>query len=88
MRANGQYIDVCVYMCILIFTYIPNRYGMLLRKKELNDQATTILLSSLKKYEYNWSAWMELGALVTSKKQVIIDPFTYICNQGKTKQKS
>ncbi|KAG2226456.1 hypothetical protein INT45_014200 [Circinella minor] len=44
-------------------------YGMLLRKKELNDQAATILLSSLKKYEYNWSAWMELGALVTSKKQ-------------------
>ena len=43
---------------------------MLLRKKELNDQAATILLSSLKKYEYNWSAWMELGALVTSKKQV------------------
>ncbi|KAI9276753.1 hypothetical protein BDA99DRAFT_474591 [Phascolomyces articulosus] len=44
-------------------------YGIVLRKRELNDMAAATLLSSLKKYEYNWSAWMELGALVTSKKQ-------------------
>ncbi|KAI9487958.1 anaphase-promoting complex subunit 8-like protein [Zychaea mexicana] len=44
-------------------------YGTVLRKREFNDKAAVALLSSLKKYEYNWSAWIELGALVTSRKQ-------------------
>ncbi|KAI8149678.1 hypothetical protein BJV82DRAFT_588895 [Fennellomyces sp. T-0311] len=44
-------------------------YGIVLRKRELNDKAAGTLLASLKKYEYNWSAWIELGSFVTSKKQ-------------------
>ncbi|KAI8099705.1 putative cell division cycle [Halteromyces radiatus] len=43
-------------------------YGIILRKRGDNQLAASVLLQSLKKYECNWSAWMELGTLVLNKK--------------------
>ncbi|KAI8331382.1 anaphase promoting complex subunit 8 [Chlamydoabsidia padenii] len=44
-------------------------YGIILRKRGATDLAASILLESLKKYECNWSVWMELGTMVQNKKQ-------------------
>lgn len=32
-------------------------------------KASIVLLESIRKYQYNWSAWMELALLVKTKKQ-------------------
>ena len=36
----------------------------------MEPEAIDILLQSVKKYEYNWSAWMQLGSLASTTKQV------------------
>ncbi|ORZ08413.1 anaphase promoting complex subunit 8 [Absidia repens] len=43
-------------------------YGVVLRKRGNDQSAASILLESIRKYEYNWSAWTELGCLVQNKK--------------------
>lgn len=44
-------------------------YGIVLRKRDNNVKATIVLLESIRKYEFNWSAWMELALLVKTQKQ-------------------
>ncbi|CAO3647336.1 unnamed protein product [Mucor hiemalis] len=44
-------------------------YGVVLRKRSSGFMATAVLLESLRLYEYNWSAWMELAALVQDFKK-------------------
>lgn len=44
-------------------------YGTVLRKRDNNVKASIILLESIRKYEYNWSAWAELALLVKTQKQ-------------------
>ncbi|KAG0176956.1 Anaphase-promoting complex subunit 23 [Apophysomyces sp. BC1021] len=39
-------------------------YGMVLRKKRDYTNAAAVLLKSVKAYEWNWSAWLEIEALV------------------------
>jgi anaphase-promoting complex subunit 8 len=46
---------------------------VVLRKRGDNQLAGAILLESIKKYEYNWSTWMEMGCLVQNKKMVRIE---------------
>ncbi|KAI8366073.1 anaphase promoting complex subunit 8 [Radiomyces spectabilis] len=43
-------------------------YGIVLRRRDKPLAAATALLRSIKIYEYNWSAWMELSALVKDRK--------------------
>ncbi|KAF7727059.1 anaphase-promoting complex component apc8 [Apophysomyces ossiformis] len=43
-------------------------YGMVLRKKRDYTKAAAILLKSVKEYEWNWSAWLEIEALVEEDK--------------------
>lgn len=54
-------------------THLPMtcRYGVVLRKSGSSTEAAAVLLESVKKYEYNWSAWMELSTLVITKKNVL-----------------
>lgn len=44
-------------------------YGVVLRKRSNDVKASIVLLESIRKYQYNWSAWMELALLVKTKKQ-------------------
>jgi hypothetical protein len=39
-------------------------YGVVLKRRNALQQAATALLKSLSKYQFNWSAWMELATLV------------------------
>ncbi|ORE10336.1 TPR-like protein, partial [Rhizopus microsporus var. microsporus] len=43
-------------------------YGIVLKKRQLAFRAAAILLESIRKYQYNWSAWVELATLVQTKK--------------------
>ncbi|KAL1934859.1 hypothetical protein VTP01DRAFT_7041 [Rhizomucor pusillus] len=43
-------------------------YGIVLRKRGEEEEAARVLLDSVKAYEFNWSAWMELGQIVKTKK--------------------
>ncbi|ORX56834.1 anaphase-promoting complex subunit 8-like protein [Hesseltinella vesiculosa] len=45
-------------------------YGIVLVKRGEMQMAASILLESIKKYECNWSAWLELGKLVLNKKMM------------------
>lgn len=49
-----------------------SRYGIVLRKCKLDKLAASVLLESVRQYEYNWSAWMELGSLATTRKNVSV----------------
>lgn len=44
-------------------------YGVVLRKRNSGFMAIAVLLESIRKYQYNWSAWMELAALVEDYKK-------------------
>ncbi|KAI9266621.1 cell division cycle 23-like protein, isoform CRA_a [Phascolomyces articulosus] len=44
-------------------------YGIVLCKREMEKEAAAALLESVKMYEYNWSAWMQLGTLASTTKQ-------------------
>lgn len=44
------------------------RYGIVLRKRNAGFKAAAVLLESIRKYQYNWSAWMELASLVQNSK--------------------
>ncbi|ORY98781.1 anaphase promoting complex subunit 8 [Syncephalastrum racemosum] len=44
-------------------------YGVVLRKREEIQEAFAALLRSVKSYEYNWSAWVELGMMITTKQR-------------------
>lgn len=46
-------------------------YGIVLRKRNVGFQAAAVLLESIRKYQFNWSAWMELAALVQNKKMFV-----------------
>lgn len=39
-------------------------YGIVLRKMKNEEQARSVLITSVKLYPYNWSAWQELGATI------------------------
>ncbi|KAI8636467.1 anaphase promoting complex subunit 8, partial [Parasitella parasitica] len=43
-------------------------YGIVLRKRNAGFKAAAVLLESIRKYQHNWSAWMELGLLVQNSK--------------------
>ena len=60
--------------------YGNKRYGIVLSKREMEPEAIDVLLQSVKKYEYNWSAWMQLGSLASTTKQVreTYDIYIYI----------
>ncbi|KAI7874322.1 TPR-like protein [Lichtheimia hyalospora FSU 10163] len=57
-------------------------YGIVLRKCKLDKLAASALLDSVKQYEYNWSAWMELGSLATTRKN-FLDLQTTLAKQMK-----
>lgn len=40
----------------------------MLRKRNVGFKAAAVLLESIRKYQFNWSAWMELASLVQNKK--------------------
>ncbi|CAO3636213.1 unnamed protein product [Cunninghamella blakesleeana] len=43
-------------------------FGVVLRQRGENQTAAHMLIESIKQYQYNWSAWKELGTLVVNKK--------------------
>lgn len=45
-------------------------YGIVLKKRKLKSRAALILIESLRKYQFNWSAWMELASLVHNAKML------------------
>ncbi|KAI8365140.1 anaphase promoting complex subunit 8 [Blakeslea trispora] len=46
-------------------------YGIVLNRRKVPDQAARVLLQSVQKYPYNWSAWLELGSLVKNTKMFL-----------------
>lgn len=54
-------------------------YGIILRKRDSNVKAAIVLLDSIKKYEYNWSVWMELACIIKTQKQ--FDDIQSLLNQ-------
>ncbi|CAO3613242.1 unnamed protein product [Cunninghamella echinulata] len=55
---NDQPLDAfCFYL-----------FGIVLRQRGENQTAAFMLIESIKKYEFNWSAWKELSTLVVNKK--------------------
>ncbi|RCH78327.1 anaphase-promoting complex component apc8, partial [Rhizopus stolonifer] len=46
-------------------------YGIILNRRRIPDQAAKVLLQSIRKYQYNWSAWVELGSLVKNTKMFL-----------------
>ncbi|KAI9490168.1 anaphase promoting complex subunit 8 [Zychaea mexicana] len=44
-------------------------YGVVLHKRDLEREAAAALIESVKMYEFNWSAWMQLGTLASTQKQ-------------------
>lgn len=46
-------------------------FGIILRKRDAGFQAAAVLLESIRKYQHNWSAWMELATLVQNKKMFV-----------------
>lgn len=57
---------------VLTWEIFGCRYGIVLRKRGEEEEAARVLLDSVKAYEFNWSAWMELGQIVKTKKAVCI----------------
>ena len=45
-------------------------YGMVLAKGKTEDAAKRWLLASVRRYSYNWGAWLELGALFGNFEEV------------------
>ena len=45
-------------------------YGMVLAKGKSEDAAKRWLLASVRRYSYNWGAWLELGALFGNLEEV------------------
>ncbi|KAF9623284.1 hypothetical protein IFM89_000773 [Coptis chinensis] len=54
-RQNGTIDPFCLYL-----------YGIVLKEKGREDLARTVLLESVNKYPWNWSAWSELQRLCTN----------------------
>ncbi|KAI8094223.1 anaphase-promoting complex subunit Apc8 [Thamnidium elegans] len=46
-------------------------YGVVLKKRNVQFKAAAVLLESIKKYQFNWSAWVELSTLVHNKKMLL-----------------
>lgn len=57
-------------MYMYTFFCINFRFGIVLRQRGENQTAAFMLIESIKKYEFNWSAWKELSTLVVNKKMV------------------
>ncbi|KAI9262921.1 anaphase promoting complex subunit 8 [Helicostylum pulchrum] len=45
-------------------------YGVVLKQRDAQFKAAAVLLESIKKYQFNWSAWVELSTLVHTKKMM------------------
>ncbi|KAG0749092.1 hypothetical protein G6F57_005882 [Rhizopus arrhizus] len=45
--------------------------GIVLKRRRETFKAAAVLLESVRKYQYNWSAWMELASLVQNKKMFL-----------------
>lgn len=62
-------ISICNFYSILI-EFILFRYSVFLREMNMKDQAKEVIIQSIRKYPWNWSAWLDLIPLCSIDQDV------------------